>query len=100
MSDKLLVLEDFKDHVGSVFTITYPDIAPISLTLHEAAPLTKFAEDPDRRHPFSLIFIGPSDVVLVQRIHVLKHEKMGEVPIFLVTVGKDERGYHYQAVFN
>ena len=39
-------------------------------------------------------------MVLVQRIHVLKHEKMGEVPIFLVTVGKDERGYHYQAVFN
>lgn len=100
MSDKPLVLEDFKDHVGSVFTIAYPDIAPISLTLHEAAPLTKFAEGPDRRDPFSLIFIGPSELVLVQRIHVLKHEEMGELSIFLVTVGRDERGYHYQAVFN
>jgi hypothetical protein len=100
MSDKPLMLEDFKDHVGSVFTITYPDIAPISLTLDEAAPLQKFSENPKQRNPFSLIFVGPSDVVLVQRIHLLKHEEMGELPIFLVTVGKDERGYHYQAVFN
>jgi hypothetical protein len=99
MSDGLMVLEDFKDHVGSVFTATYPDIAPIPLTLDQAAPLTNYGQNA-KREPFSLMFIGPGDVMLLQRMHRLKHDKMGELEIFLVPVGKNERGYLYQAVFN
>jgi hypothetical protein len=38
--------------------------------------------------------------MLLQRMHRLKHDKMGELEIFLVPVGKNERGYLYQAVFN
>lgn len=94
-----MIIEDFRDHVGSVFTVTYPDIAPVLLTLDEAKPMTNYGQNA-KREPFSLIFVGPGDVMLLQRIHRLKHDSMGELDIFLVPVGKNERGYLYQAVFN
>jgi len=52
------------------------------------------------RPPFSLIFIGASDLILPQMIYRLRHDEMGEVSIFLVPIGKDQRGVSYQAVFN
>lgn len=98
MSDKQLVFEDFKDRVGSNFTVTYPDIPPISLVLDEAEPLPNYR--PKQRPPFSLVFIGPNDPMLLQAIHRMTHDEMGALEIFLVPIGKDERGYSYQAVFN
>ena len=99
MTDRLMIIEDFKDHVGSVFTVTYPDIAPIVLTLDEAKPMTNYNQNA-KREPFSLTFGGPGDVMLSQQMHRLKHDKMGDLDIFLVPVAKNERGYLYQAVFN
>ncbi len=52
------------------------------------------------RRPFSIIFRGPKDRRLPQMIYKLKHEKLGEMEIFLVPVAVDEKGYHYEAVFN
>ena len=99
MTEKQLVFEDFKDRVGSVFTPLNIDVA-LSLTLHEAELLTAQFAPPEMRPPFSLIFLGPGNLIMPQGLYLLRHDEMGEVTIFLVPVGKDERGVSYQATFN
>lgn len=95
-----LVFEDFKDRVGSVFTVAEEGIPAIPLTLDEAKPLpARFAPE-GGRGPFSLMFIAVEMTILPQKLYRLRHKAMGELEIFLVPVGKDERGVTYQATFN
>lgn len=53
-----------------------------------------------RQERFSLTFIGPSEPLLQQGTYELQHEAMGSLNLFLVPIGKDERGIRYEAVFN
>jgi hypothetical protein len=100
MLERQLVFEDFKDHVGTVFTL-YDDAAPrAALRLDEATLLPAQFNLPGIRPGFSLIFVGADPKVLPQGLYRLRHEGMGEIAIVLVPVGKDERGVSYQAVFN
>jgi hypothetical protein len=97
MSDGQLVFEDFEHRIGSVFEQSDGSAA---LRLEEATLLPSRYAMPDLRPPFSLIFIGPGDTILPQQLYRLTHREMGEVMIFLVPVGKDDRGVLYQAVFS
>jgi len=49
---------------------------------------------------FTLLFHGPANYFISQGIHKLKHRNLGEIEIFLVPVGQDKDGFHYEAVFN
>ena len=49
---------------------------------------------------FTLVFRGPLDAPLRQGTYALDNARIGEIPLFLVPVGRDERGYEYEAVFN
>ena len=49
---------------------------------------------------FSLLFTGPGNIYLPQRIYPLEHERMGAMSLFLVPIGRDENGFIYEAVFN
>lgn len=51
------------------------------------------------RAPFSLVFTGPADPALPQGSRRLEHPSLGAFELFLVPVGRDERGMHYEAVF-
>ena len=51
------------------------------------------------REPFSLVFRGPMDPLLAQRIYPLDHAEMGQRDIFLVPIGPDQEGMRYEAVF-
>lgn len=94
-----LLYEDFKDRIGSVFTPL--DVEPSrSLTLDEAEPLLGHFTPAGIRPPFSLIFVETGDAVMPQGLYRLQHAEMGEVTIFLVPIGKDQRGVSYQATFN
>jgi hypothetical protein len=53
-----------------------------------------------RREPFSLVFRGPQQPILPQRIYALEQETLGRIEIFLVPIGPDEVGQRYEAVFN
>jgi hypothetical protein len=55
-----------------------------------------------RQQSFSLIFRGPRDPTLAQRIHPVEHPTLGTLTIFLVPIGPegDPTELHYQAVFN
>jgi len=52
------------------------------------------------RTPFALLFLGPVDPVLPQRIYALNNEQTGPLEIFLVPVARDRAGTTYEAVFN
>lgn len=100
MSHRALVIEDFADKVGEVFSINEQDIPAIPLTLAEAQPLNAARTMPGMRPPFSLIFLARDPRVLPQRLYRIEHNGLGEVAIFLVPIGKSAEGVSYQATFN
>lgn len=51
------------------------------------------------RAPFSLVFEGPREPSLAQRMHRLEHEGLGTLEIFLVPIGPGGKGLRYEAVF-
>lgn len=50
---------------------------------------------------FALLFLGPFDKVLSQKIYRMEHAEMGAFELFLVPVMvPSDRGIHYEALFN
>ena len=49
---------------------------------------------------FSIQFQGPGDRLLPQRTYSIEHEILGRFDLFVVPVGKNDRGFEYEAVFN
>ena len=52
------------------------------------------------REPFALLFRGPAQPVLGQRMYRLEHAQAGVLELFLVPVGRDAQSVQYEAVFN
>ena len=76
---------------------------PVKLELLEVTDLGSepTTEDgPTGRRPFSIIFRGPPEVSLPQRIYDVELEGLGTLGLFLVPIGPDQVGMLYQAVFN
>ena len=80
--------------VGSRFEIHRPDGGSVSFELVDATEL------PGRGECFSLVFRGPADVPLDQRIYRLEHASLGEFPLFLVPLGPCDGGQQLEAVVN
>ena len=102
MLDQVTV-STFAGHVGGPFRICPEDARPVAVTLIEAeslGPETADAGRPNRRRAFSLVFRGPMEPVLPQRIYAMEHEALGRFELFLVPIGPDEVGMRYEAVFN
>jgi pimeloyl-ACP methyl ester carboxylesterase len=91
----------FSGHVGSVFRV-YPD--PGDPLDFELISVTGLGERPEgessgRRQPFSIVFRGPGNVLLSQRIYRMEHAEIGSFDLFIVPIGPDEKGLRYEAVF-
>ena len=98
--DPLPDLPAFVACVGSRFVIEEPGAAgPVALELVEARALPG-RHRPGARESFALLFRGPRELLLPQRVHPLRHEALGRHGIFLVPIGPDERGHRYEAIFN
>ncbi|HVP29420.1 MAG TPA: hypothetical protein VMW35_09700 [Myxococcota bacterium] len=93
-----LGLDDFARCVGERFRVAVPG-AELELELLRADPIPARDRGPRLRQPFSLVFLSPEDRVLPQRIYRLEHAALGALEIFLVPIGRDERGVRYEAVF-
>jgi hypothetical protein len=52
----------------------------------------------DGREPFSLIFAGPAEPRLPQRIYRLEHPRLPALDLFLVPVAADAVATRYEAV--
>lgn len=92
--------ERFREALDQTFTLAVGDDA-IEATLKEVKDVG--SETPrEGRAPFSLLFEGPGDVIIDQQICQVKNETLGELSIFLVTLGPaegDEKPMRYEAVF-
>jgi len=91
-------LERFSPLVGDRFELRLDDGSTCSAALVEAkalqAPLFQ------GRQPFSLLFEGPPQPLLPQRIYRVSHPQLDAIDIFLVPVGRTQSAAQYEAIFN
>jgi len=52
------------------------------------------------RQPFSLVFRGPREPLLAQRIYAFEQADLGKLEMFLVPIGPDLHGQCYQVIFS
>lgn len=102
----------FTPHVGDPFAIAVVgpegDEVTIDLELIGAEPTPLKPHDGRalgqsgyvRTDPFSLLFRGPADKMLVQGSYAFRHAVIGELEMVIVPVGPGETGLLYQATFN
>lgn len=84
----------FEPHVGEAFVVTDAS-APTTLQLQEVHALADHSRGTAKRAPFSLLFTGPEESPLPQGIHVLEHDELGTIELFLVPIA----AARYEAVF-
>jgi len=93
-----LTSDSFAGRIGETFRIHVDPTTSIDVVLSEVSERPRPAGF--GRAPFTLLFHGPKDAILPQRIYSVEHPVLGVLPIFLVTVGPDARGMRYEAVFS
>lgn len=90
--------KDFAGRIGEEFRIHVSESAVVEAVLAEVSE--HGAPAVGLRPPFTLLFRGPRDAILPQRIYPVEHAGLGTIEIFLVTVGPDADGMRYEAVFS
>lgn len=53
-----------------------------------------------RYEAFSLVFIAPNDFPPEQMLYKMQHDTLGEMELMLVPFDRDEKGLHFEALFN
>lgn len=91
-------LEHFAARLGERFEIGGGGTSIVA-TLIEARSLREAQGIGQRSQQFSLVWRGPSDARLPQRIYTVRHPALGEMALFLVCIGTDAEGARYEAVF-
>ena len=96
-----LTHDDFARCLGERFRLTQHGDTAGSLELELLRVDASALRDrvPRARSPFSTVFLGPAEPVLAQRIYPLESATLGRLDLFLVPIGRDERGIRYEAVF-
>lgn len=97
-----LRLEHFIPLTGQPFDChVQPEGPPFPLILTSAQPLGMQAwpAGSERRIPFSLLFSGPRQPVLPQRIYLVEHAQLGSLEIFMVPIGPSAEGMQYEVIF-
>jgi len=89
-------VERFAPLVNSKFTVNARTANAVALKLVSAQSIDS---DPNGRS-FSLLFTGPANHVLEQRIHELQHEELGVLNVFMVPHHSDRDVRYYGVLFN
>lgn len=90
-----LTKASFDDHMNTLFTIIDESAGPVELELVEAEENIT-----EKLYSFSILFVGPADMPLIQKIYKIEHDRMGTLDLFLVPVGQTGAGLEYEAVFS
>ncbi len=86
----------FVEYLHSEFQVVDEPANEFAIRLEEVSDRTSSPH----QEVFALLFHGSAKRFLNQGIHKLRHSQMGEIDIFLVPVGQDQHGFHYEAIFN
>jgi len=104
MSLDHLEFHTFAAHLHTGFHVKASGDSTVALQLIEATQRTpqKNAEAGNATYEcFSLVFAGPLQPVLEQKIHSFEHPKIGRFEMFMVPViSRDTAAMHYQCIFN
>jgi uncharacterized protein DUF6916 len=92
-------VETFSGRVGEQFRISADGSVVFDATLTEARAAGVAEPTSGERVPFSLVFRGPLEPILPQRIYGFEHDALGAFDLFIVPIGPDESGMQYEAVF-
>jgi hypothetical protein len=65
----------------------------------ELVEVTELKTAPQQQS-FSVYFKAPANRYLPQQIYRLAHDRLGELDLFLVPVGRQEGAFLYEAAFN
>ncbi len=98
MAPEPLTLELFAGRVGEPFRLRVAEGEVLDLRLAEAISLGE-PYGADHRAPFSIVFSGPPQPIVGQRIYPLDHDELGTLELFLVPIRPDAAGARYEAVF-
>jgi len=88
---------DFEALEGQEFQLRLDEAEGIVLTLKE---VTRMDRAPEDHESFSLIFAGPREPLLPQRMYKLTNPSLGDTLVFLVPVGIKDTGAQYEAVYS
>jgi len=91
-----LTREALIENLNSKFLMPFPSGETLELELvevveHQSAP---------GQEQFSAFFRAPLNAPVAQGVYQLEHAQLGTFGIFLVPVGRDQRGVEYEALFN
>ena len=86
----------FIENLNTTFALEHPHWGTVIV---ELVHVSELRETP-RQRMFSLVFRGPVEQPLEQGLYPISHEKMGAESLFLVPIGREADGFHYEAVFN
>ncbi len=94
----------FADRLGERFRIVVDADNALDVELIEAVELPSHADENDedsiRRDPFSLLFLGPKESYLPQRMYLLEHPRIEPFQAFVVPIGPNKKGMRYEVIFN
>ena len=99
-----LTLENFSLWQKTKFRVPLDPANTVELELSEVNALLNpgsvQAADQPAQESFSLIFLGPNDRFLPQRMYTFEHDRIGRFELFVVPIGRKPGLFQYQAVFN
>jgi hypothetical protein len=97
-------IDTFTPLTGQVFKASVEGMAPLELVLESVNEISVSGWRPDdaaeHRKPFSMVFVGPPQLVLPQAIYRFEHETVGAFEIFIVPIGRNAEGVRYEVVFS
>ncbi len=91
---------DFRQHEGTKFRVLVEAPAPFELELTQVLSYNPLPNEHPNMERFSLRFDGPGDLMLRQGTYPFAHPEMGELNLFVVPIGRNERNFQYEVVFN
>lgn len=94
--DDLLTHETFSKNINTKFQVQLDETNYVDVELEQASELKVYPEQEE----FSIVFLGPIEKFLGQGVRTFKHDQMGQFELFIVPIAQDEKGFHYEAVFN
>jgi hypothetical protein len=98
-----LSFESFAGLVKTEFRVWVDAQDSLNLELTEITPMRISSTGGTNRltyESFALVFLGPADRLLQQRIYWFESVSVGRFELFIVPVSRDPNGVRYQATFN
>ena len=99
-----LKLETFSPWLKSKFRVALDSANFLEVELASANALTHPGQPQaavgSLQESFSLVFHGPDNRFLPQRIYPFEHDQIGRFELFIVPIGQKPGFIEYQAIFN